>query len=301
MRVLVTGLGGFVGRHLSRHLLESGDHVCGLHLGPFEEIPGVDLQHGDILDRGFLDRLIGECRPDVIVHLAGLSHVGSSWKRMSDYFRVNVLGTENVLRAADGRRVVLASSAEVYGFVPPGEQPITEDRCVDPQSPYALTKAAAERLTVLHGGVVVRSFNQVGPGQARNFALPSFAHQLAALQRAGGSGKLLVGNLAAKRDFVHVADGVAAIRVLAESGEPGESYNIATGQAHSIGDVLDRLIEISGVNAQQEEDPKKFRPVDMPLLCGNSRKLQAIGWSAERDLDQALRELWIEALDTVVE
>lgn len=301
MRILVTGLGGFVGRHLARHLVAEGDHVCGLHLGPCEDIPGVRLEFGDVLDRNFLSGLLSECRPDVIIHLAGLSHVGSSWARMADYFRVNVLGTENVLRAAEGRRVVLASSAEVYGQVPRAEQPISEDRQVDPQSPYALTKAAAERLTVLHGGIVVRSFNQVGPGQAPSFALPSFASQLAALRRAGGAGTLSVGNLAAQRDFVHVRDGVAAIRTLTEHGAAGEVYNIATGRSHSIGEVLDRLIAISGVDARKETDPEKFRPVDMPLLCGDAGKLRSLGWRPECKLDQALHELWGEALETVVQ
>ena len=301
MRILVTGLGGFVGRHLSRHLVESGDHVCGLHLGPCAEIPGVQLEHGDVLDRDFLDRLIGECRPDVIVHLAGLSHVGSSWERMADYFRVNVLGTENVLRSADGRRVVLASSAEVYGQVPREEQPIAEDRRLDPRTPYALTKAAAERLTIMHGGVIMRSFNQVGPGQTSGFALPSFSRQLAAIRHGTGASCLRVGNLAAERDFVHVADGAAAIRLLAEHGEAGEAYNIASGESHSIGEVLTRLIEISGVDARQEEDPEKLRPVDMPLLRGDASKLRALGWRPERGLERALRELWDEALEIVAQ
>ncbi len=220
---------------------------------------------------------------------------------MADYFRVNVLGTENVLRSANGRRVVLASSAEVYGQVPREEQPIAEDRCLDPRTPYALTKASAERLTILHGGVVMRSFNQVGPGQASGFALPSFSRQLAAIQDGTGAGCLRVGNLAAERDFVHVADGAAAIRLLAEHGEAGEAYNIASGESHSIGEVLTRLIEISGVDARQEEDPEKLRPVDMPLLRGDARKLRALGWRPERGLERALRELWDEALETVVQ
>ncbi len=297
MKILVSGLGGFVGQQLGRHLVESGDQVCGLHLGPCSEMPGVDLRYGDILDRSLLDGLISECRPEVIIHLAGLSHVGASWDRMSDYFRVNVLGTEAVLRAAEGRRVLLASSAEVYGEVPVEEQPIAEDRALDPRTPYALTKAAAERLTVLHGGVVVRSFNQVGPGQARNFALPSFARQLADMHVNGGKGRLKVGNLSAERDFVHVADGASALRQIAEWGESGEAYNIATGQSYSIGQILARLIEITGVDARQEIDPARFRPADMPILRGDASKLKALGWRPERDLDQALRELWAEALD----
>ena len=297
MHVLVTGVGGFVGSHLARYLLAKGDRVTGTYVDVRPDLPGVDFQEVDLLDRATLERLVRRVDPDAIVNLAGLSHVGESWNRISDYFQVNVVGTDNLLAAAQGRPVVIASSAEVYGVVPEERQPIREDEPVAPSTPYALTKAAAERLAFLRGAVVARSFNMVGPGQARNFALPAFALQLAAIA-AGDTGEaepvLRVGNLEARRDFLHVEDGAAAYRLLAERGEPGGIYNLCSGRTASIAEALDRLMAVSGVKVRVEVDPDRLRPLDLPLLCGDPGRLLALGWKPERDLDDALADLWAE-------
>jgi GDP-4-dehydro-6-deoxy-D-mannose reductase len=295
MHVLITGISGFIGPRLARHLLRSGDRVSGTYLidhPAFPEAEEVRLFEVDLQDAATLERVVREAAPDAIVHLAGLSHVGESWSRMSDYFRVNVLGTDNLLAAAAGRPVVIASSAEVYGLVPDAEQPIGEDRPVDPRTPYALTKAAAERLGLLRGAVVARSFNLVGAGQAIKFALPTFAGQLAAIARGEREPLLRVGNLSARRDFIHVDDGAEAFRLLAETGERGGIYNIASGEAFSIGEALERLMAISGVTARVETDPERIRPVDLPLLLGDARPLRALGWEPRRTLDDALADLW---------
>ena len=294
MHVLLTGVSGFVGPRLARNLLAHGHRVSGTWLDstPPPKIQGIELYHADLMDMGSLERAIGASSPDAVVNLAGLSHVGESWKHPGDYFRVNVLGTENLLQAAEGRKVVVASSAEVYGMVPEDEQPVSEDRMVDPRSPYALTKAAAERVALFRGAVVARAFNMVGPGQAPNFALPTFAAQLAAIARGDGEPVLRVGNLSARRDFVHIDDGADAFRRLVESGEPGGIYNIACGRAVSIGEALDRLRAVSGVEARVEADPERMRPVDLPLLTGDSRRLRELGWQPERSLDDALADLW---------
>src|SRR5262249_39156198 len=138
----------------------------------------------------------------------------------------------------------------------------------------------------------VRAFNLVGPGQAPAFALPAFAAQLAAIRRGDQEPVLKVGNLSARRDFVHVDDGVAAFRLLAEKGEPGGTYNLASGRACSIGEALPRLQAVSGVDARVETDPERMRPVDLPLLLGDNRRLQALGWRPERTLEEALADLW---------
>lgn len=300
MHVLVTGISGFVGPRLARHLLERGDRVSGTYLvdhPAFAEAGDVRLFEVDLQDAAALDEVVREAAPDAIVHLAGLSHVGESWSRMPDYFRVNVLGTDNLLTAAAGRPVVIASSAEVYGLVPEEEQPITEERTVDPRTPYALTKAASERLALLRGGVVARAFNLVGPGQSPKFALPTFAEQLAAIGRGEREPVLRVGNLSARRDFVHVDDGAAAFRLLAEKGERGGIYNIASGRAFSIEEALERLMAVSGVAARVEPDPERMRPVDLPLLQGDAGRLRALGWDPRRTLDDALADLWAAAWD----
>jgi GDP-4-dehydro-6-deoxy-D-mannose reductase len=294
MHVLITGIGGFVGPRLARHLLEAGHRVSGTWLEntpPPKLEQGVDLYHADLLDPASLEKAVRLSSPDAVVNLAGLSHVGESWKRPGEYFQVNVIGTENLLDAAAGRPVVVASSAEVYGPVPEEEQPISEDRPVDPRSPYALTKAAAERIALQRGAVVARSFNLVGPGQAATFALPSFASQLVGIAN-GDEPVLRVGNLSARRDFVHVDDGAAAFRILAERGHPGHVYNIASGRAVPISEALERLMAVSGVRAEVREDPERMRPVDLPLLLGDAHRLRRLGWEPRRTLDEGLLDLW---------
>lgn len=300
MRLFLTGVSGFVGARLARLALERGDAVAGACLGDRPVPAGVDFRPIDVLDEGALGAFVEEFAPDAVVHLAALSHVGASWQRMADYFRVNVLGTERVLAASAGvPRVVVASSAEVYGAVPEAEQPIAEEREPAPASPYALTKAAAERLALEAGAVVVRSFNLLGAGQSPGFALPSFARQLAAIARGEREPVLRVGNLSARRDFVHAADGAAAYRLLAEAGEAGAVYNLASGEAHSIAEMLDRLMAVAGVTARVETDPERLRPVDVPLLCGDAARLSALGWAPAEGAGEALAELWREAREEV--
>lgn len=297
MHVLITGIGGFIGPRLARNLLEHGHRVSGTWLENTPPPPlngileGADLYHADLLDRNSLDLVFEVAKPDAVVHLAGLSHVGESWKRPGEYFRVNVLGTENLLEAAGDRTVVFASSAEVYGPVPAEQQPILEERLPDPCSPYALTKAAAERLALARGAVVARAFNLVGPGQSPSFALPAFACQLAEIAR-GEKDVLKVGNLSARRDFVHVDDGAEAFRMLIQSGSSGRIYNIASERAVSIAEALDLLCAVSGIEPRIEQDPERMRPVDIPLLLGDNGRLRKLGWKPSRTLDQALSDLW---------
>jgi len=215
---------------------------------------------------------------------------------MPDYFWVNVVGTENVLAAAGGRKTVVVSSADVYGPVPRDEQPISEDRRVAPHTPYALTKAAAERLAMFSSAVIVRSFNLVGPGQNPNFSLASWASRLSAISRGEREPVLEVGDLSTWRDFVHVDDGAAAYRLLADKGRPGTIYNLASGRAVQMRDALGRLLEISGVRAEVKEGVYPSRPFDIPYLSGDASRLRALGWEPRRSLDDALSDLWRETL-----
>ncbi|HEX9940542.1 MAG TPA: GDP-mannose 4,6-dehydratase [Thermoanaerobaculia bacterium] len=294
MRVLITGIGGFVGSRLARHLLERGDRVSGTYINTRPAVAGADLYAADLLDPAALEEVIRAADPDAIVNLAGLAHVGESWdsKLIPDYYWVNVVGTENLLVAAAGRRVVIASSADVYGMVPREEQPISEHRRIAPQTPYALTKAASERLAVAHDAVIARSFNLLGPGQAAKFSLAGWAAKLAEIRRGERQAVLEAGNLSTWRDFVHVDDGAEAYRVLAEKGERGTVYNLATGRAVQMRDALNRLREISGVDAEVKEGVYPARPYDIPYLAGDASRLRALGWEPRRTLDDALRDLW---------
>ncbi|HTG32176.1 MAG TPA: NAD-dependent epimerase/dehydratase family protein [Thermoanaerobaculia bacterium] len=294
MHVLITGVGGFVGSRLARHLLARGDRVSGTYVDARPDLEGAELFEADLLDRAALERAVRTASPDAIVNLAGLSHIGESWdwQRMSDYFWVNIAGTENVLVAADGRPVVIASSADVYGQVAESEQPILESRRVAPQTPYALTKAAAERIALAHQAVIVRSFNLIGPGQAPKFALASWATQLAAIRRGERPPVLEVGDLSTARDFVHVDDGAEAYRLLAEKGDRGGIYNLASGHAVPMRDALNRLLAISGVHAEVQEGVYPPRPFDIPYLSGDAGRLRALGWEPRRTLDDALADIW---------
>lgn len=301
MKVLVTGVGGFVGQHLARRLHEGGDDVVGTYWPEPVEMAGVELHPADVCDGATVERIVRRVRPHAVVHLAGLSHVGESWSRPGCYFRVNVVGTENVIRAAGATRVLIASSAEVYGAVPEEEQPILEDRPLDPGSPYGLTKAAAERIAFALAGssaIAVRSFNLIGPGQARRFALPSFAAQLAAISRGAAEPVIRVGNLSARRDFVHVEAAARAYELLLREGDGGTVYNLASGRAWSVEEALAALVRISGVEARVEVDPERFRPVDQPLLAGDPDRLAALGWTPEPGVERAIEELWQEAVSS---
>jgi GDP-4-dehydro-6-deoxy-D-mannose reductase len=294
MDVFVTGIGGFVGSRLARLLGRSGDRVSGTYVDARPDLEGADLHEADLLDRAALERAVRAADPEVIVHLAGLAHIGKSANKdeMPRYFWVNYVGTENLLAAAAGRKVIVASSADVYGNVPEDEQPIPESRPVAPRSPYGLTKAAGERLARAYGNAVVaRSFNLIGPGQSSGFMLPDFAAQVVAAKANPGAA-IGVGNLTPHRDFLHVEDGAAAYRILAEKGEPGGVYNIASGHATSVEEVLHRLMATAGVSARVETDPNKYRPVDLPRLTGDAGRLRALGWEPQRTLDDALTDLW---------
>ncbi|HEV8629691.1 MAG TPA: NAD-dependent epimerase/dehydratase family protein [Thermoanaerobaculia bacterium] len=297
MRVFVTGVSGFVGQHLARELRQRGHAVGGTFLDETCDLPEVELHSLDLAApraevAAALRTAIAGFAPERVVHLAGLAHVGSSWQAMPLYYRVNLLGTEEVLAAAGGAPVLFASSAEVYGPVPEEEQPIGEQREPAPVSPYALTKAAAERLVLARGGTVVRPFNMTGPGQSPRFALPAFAHQLAEIAAGRQLPVLAVGNLEARRDFVHVADGAAALALLVERGEAGGVYNVATGNASSIREALDLLLATSGVKVEIAGDERFLRPADIPLLRGSAEPLRRLGWAPRRTLANAVAELW---------
>jgi GDP-4-dehydro-6-deoxy-D-mannose reductase len=304
MRVLITGVGGFVGRRLAAYLVARGAEVIGttFEVGghePRPDLPGVELVPLDVADRQAVATLVASLAPEAVVHLAGLSHVGESWQRVADYYTANVLGTENVAAACSGRRLLLASSAEVYGSVPEAEQPIVEDRALRPGNPYALTKAVSERLALQVGAVVVRCFNLIGPGQGAKFALPAFAEQLAAMRAGRQEPVLRVGNLGARRDFVHVDDACAAFALLLERGEAGGVYNLARGESTSLAAAVGELCRVAGLEVRIEIDPARLRPLDLPVMSGDASRLRALGWVPKASLTDALRDLWLATVAAV--
>lgn len=262
---------------------------------PLAEVRWTEL---DVTSDLSVAAAVSEARPEGVLHLAGQASVGASFADPLATWEVNATGTLRLLSAlAEGTRFLLASSAEVYGVVPEEEQPIREERALRPPNPYAASKAAAEMAAVqasLSGrvaAVVARSFNHTGPGQDTRFALPSFARQLAAMREGVGERVLRVGNLEARRDFLDVRDVVRAYVVLLEHGVAGEVYNVCSGRAHRLRDVVDAMVALTDAAIRVEVDPARVRPVDVPLLRGDAARLHSLGWMPRIALEETLRDL----------
>ena len=291
MRAFVTGGHGFVGPHLLAHLNDSGDDVVAPHQDE------VDLDDADALKAA-----ITAARPDAIYHLAALASVAESWADPLRTFDVNAVGTLRVLEVARHLdpvpRVLLIGSAEVYGTVTAADVPIREDLPLSPVTPYAASKVAAEYVGMqYHAGfgvpvVRARSFNHVGPGQHGQFVVADIARRIADAVRDGSTGALRLGNPTARRDFTDVRDVVRAYRLLVTDGVAGEAYNVCSGIDVSIGDLVQRLLVISGADLSVEIDPALIRPVDVPVLVGDNAKLRAAtGWVPNYSLDDTLRDV----------
>jgi GDP-4-dehydro-6-deoxy-D-mannose reductase len=275
--VLVTGPGGFVGVHLRTEL--------GRRFLPFG---------GDVLDRDALRQAVRDGRPDAVVHLAAESSVAASWQDGLGTFRVNVEGTVNVLEAvgaeAPEARVLFASTAEVYGNA--RRSPTPEDEPPRPVSPYGASKAAAELACAASGldVVVVRAVNQEGPGRDERFAIGSWTRQLAGLESEGGGG-LLVGDLSAERDLVDVRDASRAYRLLLDRAVPAGTYNVGSGRAVTMAEVLELLVGLANVPVRVERDEARVRLAEIPRLAVDATRLQAAtGWEPEIPLDQTLAD-----------
>ncbi|MGB6057945.1 MAG: GDP-mannose 4,6-dehydratase [Microthrixaceae bacterium] len=291
VKALITGAGGFVGHHLVNHLDEVGDDV----ITTDRSIDGLD-----VLDAAALLDFFRKSRPEVVYHLAGASDVGGSWQTPQATFRANAEGTLNILWAAretDTQRVLTIGSADVYGKVSPEDLPLTEEQPLRPVSPYAASKVAADSVALQawlgYSQQVVRArpFNHLGPGQTDRFVAPAIASRVVDNERSGG-GRVLVGNLAPRRDFTDVRDVVRAYRLLVGSGRSGEVYNVCSGTATAVQDLAEKLISMASVDMKLEVDPALARPVDIPVLLGDNSRLRAdTGWTPTIDLDTTLRDL----------
>jgi GDP-4-dehydro-6-deoxy-D-mannose reductase len=301
VRALVTGAAGFVGCHLVRTLVADGCEVFGT-LQPGHAAPSglgtVRWVEMELTSSASIDAALAEARPDRVYHLAGQASVGESLRDPLATWEVNATGTLRLAEAIRGSaRLLFVSSAEVYGVVPDDRQPIHESTRLHPTNPYAASKAAAEMAVLeaahAHGthAVIARSFNHTGPGQDARFALAAFARQLAAIRAGAAEPVLRVGNLQARRDYLDVRDVVRAYLTLLERGESERTYNVASGGAHSMAELVELLVGLSGTGARVEVDPARVRPLDVPLLSGEASALRALGWSPAIPLRQTLADL----------
>ncbi|MFH1529307.1 MAG: GDP-mannose 4,6-dehydratase [Pseudomonadota bacterium] len=303
--VLVTGATGFVGvwalddlrrRFPGEEIWATSDRPTPPvgHPGPYRTL--------DLGDEDGLRGLIRECRPGRVLHLAG-ALAGDDVERL---LAVNAGGTERLLRALaeappEGSvRVVLASSAAVYGLVPAADQPVSEACPLRPVTPYAVSKTAQERVAISFGEtaglhvVRARLFNLLGPGQPAHLVPMCFLAQLREIRRGAAPPPLRVGNLLARRDFVDVRDAVRALGVLLEQGEAGAAYNVASGVDVGIGEVLTRLQAIEGLDVEVEVDPTRRGAGADDRIRADVARIAHLGWRAARSLDDSLRDMWAQ-------
>jgi GDP-4-dehydro-6-deoxy-D-mannose reductase len=335
LNVLITGITGFVGGYLARTLAHGGDgggpeapNIVGTS---FPQAPtpteAGSIFHLDLRAEGDVRDLVRRVRPDWVFHLAAVSNVRSSWQARRETLETNVLGTHNLLEAvrleAPRARILFISSSDVYGVAEEGEAPFAEDRPFRVTNPYAYSKAAGEMMCGFYERiegldiVIARPFPHTGPGQAPDFVCADWARQVVRIERGESESVLRVGNLDVRRDFSDVRDVVEAYVSLMRTGRRGEVYNVCSGKALALREILDFLVgearaaggagtaraaapgaHAAGGNTAHasairvEVDPAKLRKTDVPLLIGDNRKIVAeTGWSPLIPIAQTLRDL----------
>lgn len=306
-RILVTGASGFVGSHLIEYFLSQGyTDIWGTtssHSTWLEKTVGKEKAlQVDLSSSEKVFPLIETLQPDWIVHLAGLAVVGESFVRALEIMRTNTdiqyVMLEAVRRYAPQARVLSIGSANEYGLLPaefPSER-IHEEYPLYPSNPYAVSKVTQDMLALSYAlsygtdVVRVRPFNQIGPRQTAQFALPAFAQQIVEIER-GQRSELLVGNLDAVRDFTDVRDAVQVYELLLLHGKKGEVYNLGSGHGRSLRSLLELLCSFSTVSIPIKIDPERIRPVDVPVFVADNQKITSLGWEPRTPIEQTLRDI----------
>ena len=300
-RILLTGCSGFLASHLMKLLQREGrNKIFGITEVPGFSYPDVEVFQVDIRRREDIAHVLGIIRPDVTFHLAAVANVGFAWKNPQLTYDVNFMGTSNLLEAlqasAPGSRLLLMSSAEVYQTG--SDAPIAENSPTVCQNPYALSKLAMEMLGDLYWRAFamnvckIRAFNFTGPGQDDKFVASDFANQIARIERGERPPVLRVGNLAAVRDFSDVRDVARYLQVISGKSAGGEVFNLCSGRAYSIRQVLDILLAQARVQIRVEVDANKFRPLDNPQILGDCRLIKSrFGLIPEFTLEKTLLDL----------
>ena len=306
-KILITGVTGFVGIHLLEQLINAQDaDLYGTYHSEssLENINGhkekINLTKLDLQSEENVNKLIEVVKPDIIYHLAASTSAAESFKSPKETVINNIASEINLLEAIKNNnllttKILIVSSAEVYGNVKKEDLPIDEDTPFNPTNPYAVSKLAQDFLGRQYflayniNIIRVRPFNHIGPGQSDNFVVSSFAKKIVEIEKGKRESVLPVGNLEARRDFTDVRDMVKAYILLMEKGILGEVYNIGLGKSFKIADILDQLISISGIKVKIESDKSLFRPIDNPDFVCNYSKLKSItGWVPEISIEKTL-------------
>lgn len=307
MRVLITGITGFVGGHLVERLAAEGGHaIFGLSRNfnwpsTLRHIQGqAELHAADLLDSPRLEALLKHTRPDWIIHLAGYANTGASFQEPDVCWRDNLDATRSlydaVVRTGLSPRILFASTGLIYGEPDDPGQPCCERTTLKPASPYAASKAAADLLGYQYTRnagldiVRIRLFNQIGPRQSADYAVGNFARQIAAIEAGQQPPRIETGGLSSQRDLTDIRDTVAAFPLLLEKGIRGEAYNAGRGETFSMQSVLERLLALAKVKVEVIQKPQ--RKADTAVTRADARKLHgATGWSPRISLDRSLADI----------
>jgi GDP-4-dehydro-6-deoxy-D-mannose reductase len=307
LKALITGISGFVGSYLAEYLLENtGWQVAGTVFGPYSNIADLydrlELYPAELSRLDVMTFILEQSLPDVIFHLAAQPLVSASlhdpWRTLETNIRMQLNVLEGVHKVKPDCRVIVIGSSEEYGLVRPEDLPIKEDAPLRPLNAYAISKVAQDlmglqyHLTHKLDVVRTRPFNHIGPRQRIGFVAPDFASQIAAIEQGQQQPVIRVGNLAGRRDFCDVRDVVRAYALLSTEGEPGQVYNVGSGESRSIQDVLDILLENSQEPVEVQPDPKRMRPSNVPeIICDATRIRQHTGWKTTIPFEQSLKDI----------
>lgn len=291
-KLLVTGLGGFVGCHLQSSLASQA-------AGPWQLIPS---QPHDLTEASTLDAWLAEECPDAVIHLAGQTFVPEAFRDPARTLQVNLMGTLNLLQALKRRgfsgTFLYVSSGDVYGQVAEGDLPVVETLAPHPRNPYAVSKVSAELLcqqwsyTEPWRIIVVRPFNHIGAGQGESFVISSVARQLARIRLGLQAPRLEVGDIDVTRDFLDVQDVIEAYLLLLQRGRNGEIYNVCSGQERRVRDLIAEMARLAGVEVELVQDPARLRRAEQRRVVGSSDKLQKeTGWTPGVNITETLRRV----------
>ena len=299
--LLIFGVGGFVGSYLCKEFLNNGYKVSGTDKGDGSALPSeVDFYRTDLMQADEVEKLISQVKPDIIINLAAISSVGASWNMPQITMEINVIGALNIMEATrkskQKPRILFVGSSEEYVI---SENPLDENTQLNANNPYGISKVTQEQFAKLYREqyglkiYCVRPFNHTGIGQRDSFVLPSFCKQVAEIDKSGKDGKIQVGNLKVKRDFSHVKDVVRAYRMIVESDSCNQIYNVGSGNAYSLEDMLTYIIGLSDQNIEIEVDQNRIRPTDQPVICCDRSLIgKELGWEPQYNVYDALREMY---------
>lgn len=314
MKVFITGITGMMGTIFAKQYREAGYEVYGVaRSSASSRLAGIDAEgviRCDITDRDMLDSAMKKVNPDIVIHTAAQAFNNVSWECEQLTHMTNYMGTINVLKsslnyAKDDVKVLVCGSSTEYGDFDPADCPLKEDHPLRPISPYGVSKTGTEQLAFQYFKnydlqvYLPRLFIHVGTGHAPATAVHAFARQLALIAKGKMEPTLHVGRLTASRDFIDARDGVRAMRMLVEKGKAGDPTNICSGKGYKISEMLDMLIDISGLDVEVFSDPAIYRKSDEPALIGDTSKLEALGFKPEFTFRQTLEDVYADWMNRV--